>query len=60
MQPETAIDFEKQHMSYFYANIFYDIFKNRDGKVEFSVKYSITLDKENYKEICEKTNIFYE
>lgn len=57
----SDLDFEKQEMSYFYENIFYDISKNRDGKVEFSVKYSITLDKKNCKEEpCEKTNIFYD
>jgi hypothetical protein len=56
----SDLDFEKQGMDYFYENIFYDISKNKNGEIELSVKYSITLDKQNCTEYCNKTDIYYD
>lgn len=53
-------DFNKQDIDYFYKNIFYDIKKTKKGKIEFSVKYCITLDKTNCKTPCKKTGILYD
>jgi hypothetical protein len=57
----SDLDFDKQGMDYFYENIFYDIYKNRNGKIEIQVKYCITLDKKNCKpDPCDKTGIYYD
>lgn len=53
-------DFDKQGIDYFYENIFDDIEKTTEGKIEFSVKYCITLDKTNCTTPCKKTGIFYD
>ena len=46
-------DFNKQGIDYFYQNIFYDIKKTKAGKIEFSVKYCVTLDKTNCTKPCQ-------
>jgi hypothetical protein len=56
----SDLDFEKQGMDYFYENIFHDISKNINGKVEITVKYCITLDKQNCTKYCKKTDIYYD
>lgn len=52
-------DFNSQRIDYFYEKIFYDIKKTKEGKIEFSVKYCITLDKTNCEKKCEETKILY-
>ncbi len=47
----SDLDFKTVDFSYFYDVIFYDIAKNKDGKIEIPVKYCITLDQTN----CEKS-----
>lgn len=46
-------DFNRQGVDYFYENIFDDIKKTKEGKIEFSVKYCITLDKTNCTKPCQ-------
>jgi hypothetical protein len=48
------VDFKKVDFSYFYDVIFYDIAKNKEGKIEISVKYCITLDKKNCSKVHER------
>jgi hypothetical protein len=43
----SDLDFKTVDFSYFYDVIFYDIAKNKEGKIEIPVKYCITLDKKN-------------
>ncbi|CAK8715708.1 hypothetical protein GCAAIG_05110 [Candidatus Electronema halotolerans] len=56
----SDLDFEKQGIDYFYENIFYDISKGKNGEIELSVKYCITLDKTNCTKQCSKTSIYYD
>ncbi len=56
----SDLDFKTVDFSYFYDAIFYDIAKNKEGKIEIPVKYCITLDKEICKKQCKETQIFYE
>ena len=53
-------DFNSQGIDYFYEDIFYDIKKTKEGKIDFSVKYCITLDKTNCTTPCKKTGILYD
>lgn len=55
----SDVDFKTVDFSYFYDVIFYDIAKNKEGKIEIPVKYCITLDKQNCSKTCEKTGILY-
>lgn len=43
----SDVDFKKVDFSYFYDVVFYDIAKNKEGKIEIPIKYCITLDKIN-------------
>ncbi|MCK5697287.1 MAG: hypothetical protein KAI02_03940 [Gammaproteobacteria bacterium] len=45
--------------SYFYENIMEDISKN-NNEIEITVKYCITLDKQNCLKKCNSTGIFYD
>ncbi len=56
----SDVDFKKVEFSYFYDVIFYDIVKNKEGKIEIPVKYCITLDKQNCSKTCEKTGMLYD
>ncbi|MEG3861052.1 hypothetical protein [Microcoleus sp. herbarium12] len=40
----TELDFEKIDMSYFYENLFYDLERKPDGKLEAKIKWGITFD----------------
>lgn len=40
----TELDFKKIDMSYFYENIFYDLERKPDGKLEAKIKWGITFD----------------
>ncbi len=42
----TELDFKKIDMSYFYENIFYDLERKPDGKLEAKIKWGITFDVE--------------
>ncbi|WP_417914832.1 hypothetical protein [Candidatus Electronema sp. JM] len=53
-------DFNKHGVDYFYEKIFDDIKKTKEGKIDFSVKYCITLDKTNCGKTCDKTGIRYD
>jgi len=56
----SDVDFKKVEFSYFYDVIFYDIVKNKEGKIEIPVKYCITLDEKNCSKTCEKTGMLYD
>lgn len=56
----SDVDFKKVDFSYFYDVIFYDIAKNKEGKIEIPVKYCITLDKLNCSKNCEKSGMLYD
>jgi hypothetical protein len=56
----SDVDFKKVEFSYFYDVIFYDIVKNKQGKIEIPVKYCITLDETNCSKTCETTKIRYD
>ncbi|MFI3220681.1 MAG: hypothetical protein QX189_16420 [Methylococcales bacterium] len=56
----SDVDFKKVEFSYFYDVIFYDIAKNKQGKIEIPVKYCITLDETNCSKTCEITKIRYD
>ena len=40
----TELDFKKIDMSYFYENLFYDLERKPDGKLEAKIKWGITFD----------------
>ena len=40
----TELDFQKIDMSYFYENIFSDLERNPEGKLEAKIKWGITFD----------------
>ncbi len=58
----SDFDFSSEYteIGYFYEFIFNDIRKDTEGKIDFSIKYIITLDKNNCQEQCPKTGIFYD
>jgi hypothetical protein len=56
----SDVDFKKVEFSYFYDVIFYDVVKNKEGKIEIPVKYCITLDETNCSKTCETTKIRYD
>ncbi len=56
----SDLDFKTVDFSYFYDVIFYDIAKNKEGKIEIPVKYCITIDKQNCSKTCEKTGMLYD
>jgi hypothetical protein len=58
----SDLDFSPEYtkINYFYDFIFDDIRKDTKGKIEFSIKYILTLDKKNCQKQCEKTGVFYD
>lgn len=50
----TELDFEKIDMRYFYENLFYDLERNYNGKLEAKIKWGITFD-----EKCAPLNLGY-
>ena len=56
----SDVDFKKVEFSYFYDVIFYDIAKNKEGKIEIPVKYCITIDKQNCSKVHEENWMFGE
>ncbi|MBE9183504.1 hypothetical protein IQ270_01855 [Microcoleus sp. LEGE 07076] len=50
----TELDFQKIDMRYFYENLFYDLERKPDGKLEAKIKWGITFD-----EKCAPINLGY-
>jgi hypothetical protein len=50
----TELDFKKIDMSYFYENLFYDLERKPDGKLEAKIKWGITFDVK-----CAPIKLFY-
>jgi hypothetical protein len=57
----SDLDFSSEYtkVDYFYDFIFNDIRRDTEGKIDFFIKYILTLDKNNCQKQCEKTGIFY-
>ena len=56
----SDLDFKKLPIDHFYDFILNEISKSEENVVEFSVRYSITLDKGNCSQQCRQTGFFYD
>ncbi len=56
----SDLDFKSEKIIFFYKNIFDEIKKDKEGKINLPVRYCITLDKNNCSKQCEITKIRYD